>query len=69
MNNPWGLTRQEAAAMQAVTEQGCYKRAADAMNISPKTIAHHLTHARRRMGIESRIAAILEFDRQQRSQA
>lgn len=49
--NPWNLTPQQEATMDAICETGCIKLAARTLGISPKTIEAHVWRATERMGL------------------
>lgn len=64
--NPWNLTNRQAAAMDAMVQHGCAKRAADALGISIKTIEAHTAEAGLKMGRATRLAKYLQWDRWRR---
>jgi DNA-binding CsgD family transcriptional regulator len=67
--NPWGLTKREAEALRMFIVTGCEKRTADMMGISMKTVSTLVVRAKQRMGVGTRLHALIEFDRWQRSNA
>lgn len=70
--NPWNLTDRQAAAMDAMVQHGCAKRAADALGISIKTIKTieaHNAEASLKMGRAPRLVKYLQWDRWRRGAA
>ena len=65
--NPWGLTRGQASAVQAMVDHGCNKAAARSLSLSTKTIEAHLTEARLKMNETNRVRMALKWDRWARS--
>lgn len=66
MNNPWGLSAREAAAMTAVIEHGRSKGVARAMGINPKSAENLFRVARKKLGVISLVQAAVKWDRFQR---
>jgi DNA-binding NarL/FixJ family response regulator len=54
-----GLTRREAEVLRAVAHGATNADVARALVISPRTVAKHLEHAYRKLGVESRTAAAM----------
>lgn len=69
MSDPWNLTPQQIAALTAVAKVGCDKCAAESMGLSSKTVSQHVMAAKRRMHVKTRLLAVLEWDRYNRTSA
>lgn len=67
MSNPWKLSPQQGATLSALARLGSTKLAAREMQIAPKTIEQHVREAKRNMGIEHRVTAIVAWDRHTRA--
>lgn len=67
--NPWNLTPAETRVMRAYIEGGWTKGIAYDMGVSPKTIEAHTAHVRKKMGVQTMLAAALKFDRWEREGA
>jgi hypothetical protein len=63
----WTVTPAQAEVLTAMTEHGCHKGAARALNRGKKTVATHLYNARARMGARTPTLAVLTWDRLLRS--
>lgn len=62
--NPWNLTPQQSATMDAICKAGCHKAAAKALGLSIKTVEAHAQHAGESMGLHrDRLRKYLEWDR------
>ena len=66
--NPWNLPPQQCATLTALAEVGSSKLAAREMGISYKTVEQHIHEAKRNMGIEHRLTAVVAYDRWKRAQ-
>lgn len=66
--NPWHLTPQQCATLDALAKFGSSKLAGRELAISNKTIEQHIREAKRNMGIEHRVPAVVAWDRWARSQ-
>jgi FixJ family two-component response regulator len=63
-DNPWNLTPQQSATMDAVCTHGCQKTAAKALGLSIKTVEQHTWHAAQSMGLAgNRLRKYIEWDR------
>ena len=70
MSNPWNLTECQVDALSRTIEcAGREKVAADRMGVCRMTLTNRVRRAKEKMGVETRIAALLEFDRWKREQA
>ena len=65
--NPWGLTPRQCEVLAAVIETGCNKLASKALGLELRTTEAHLHAAYKRIGVGSRIVALVAFDRWNRS--
>ncbi len=61
--NPWNLTPQQCSTLFALAALGSTKLAARELAVAPKTIEQHVREAKRKMGIEHRVTAIVAWDR------
>jgi len=63
-DNPWNLTPQESATMDAICTHDSHKAAARALGLSIKTVEAHAQEAGVRMGMGgSRLRKYIEWDR------
>lgn len=63
-DNPWNLTPQEAATMDAICTHDSHKAAAKALGLSTKTVEAHAQRAGENMGFPgSRLRKYIEWDR------
>jgi hypothetical protein len=63
VENPWRISRGQAAALDAVIKTGCHKLAARELDISVAAVEEHIQRARVKMGTNGRILHILQWDR------
>lgn len=61
--NPWNLTPQQAAVMDAVCIHGCQKAAAKVLGLSIKTVEAHAQHAGESMGMDGKLLKYIHWDR------
>jgi DNA-binding NarL/FixJ family response regulator len=61
--NPWRLTPRQCAVLRALTEVGTVNGAAARLGLSSYTAEDHLRLAKRAMGVDNTIRAVLEWDR------
>lgn len=66
--NPWKLTNQEVATMNALIQHGKGKTAARAMGISHRTVEVYFCAIRKKMGVSSLVQAAVKWDRHLRGQ-
>lgn len=70
MENPWGLTKLEAEAIDALCRHGCYKGAAREIGVNVDRIYLRMRSVREKMpNGPSRMLCILTWDRWRRSHA
>ena len=65
MNNPWKLTEAQANILGLLAKVGCDKLAARQLGVSSRTVETHVRNARKRMGIATRVVAVVVWDRWQ----
>lgn len=66
--NPWGITKAEAAALDAIIATGSAKGAAQQLHRSVKTICTHRDNARSKMhGNVRQLACLIQWDRWRRA--
>lgn len=56
--NPAGLTRRQTEVLQLLAEQLTYRGIADRLRISIKTVDHHVTAVRNKLGVDTREDAV-----------
>lgn len=67
--NPWGLTPYQVFVMESmIANDGENGTTARTLRLSPKTTSTHMTRIIEKMGVRTKIAAILTFDRWNREQ-
>jgi DNA-binding NarL/FixJ family response regulator len=62
-NNPWKLTHAECTTLDVLAETGCGKLAAEMMSVSHRTVENSLAVIKRKMGVSTRLLAVLMWDR------
>ncbi len=68
-HNPWNLSDREAEVLAALVKHGSSKVVAKEFGLSHRTIEHHVSAAKFRMGVEHRTQAIIAWDRYKRGAA
>jgi len=66
-NNQWDISQAEAAALDALILMGSEQLAADALGVSVKTVSAQVSRAKVRMGMKTRLLALIAWDRRTRS--
>lgn len=61
--NPWRITPAEERTLNKVIEAGGGRKAADALGLSPKTIEAQLAVIKKKMGRQSRLHVLIDWDR------
>src|SRR5690606_41564629 len=61
--NPAGLTRRQTEVLRLLAHGLTYRQIADRMYISAKTVDHHVTAIRAKLGVSSREEAVTEASR------
>ena len=61
--NPWRLSYGQCAVLDALVVYGSNEAAARVLGISKQTVSGHLERAIFRMGVSTRLLAVLEWDR------
>lgn len=64
--NHWGLTSREVEVIEVMMRADTNKEIGRELCLSPRTVEHHMAAIRRKMGVSSRIAVALKWDRAQR---
>jgi DNA-binding CsgD family transcriptional regulator len=69
VSNPWNLTAREAQilCMLAAASDCNSKRAARALGLSHRTVETYVQRACGKMGVPTRMAAVLKWDREHRA--
>jgi DNA-binding CsgD family transcriptional regulator len=68
VNNPWNLPKRMAEVLDTLAKQGAgsSKVTARLMGLSHRTVEVYVLRARAQMGVGTRMAAVLEWDRANR---
>lgn len=61
--NPWRLPYGQCAVLDALVLYGSNQEVARVLRISKKTVSCHIELAKHRMGVGTRMLAVLEWDR------
>lgn len=60
-HNPWGLTPSEVDVMDALVACDGQKQAADKLGLALRTVEHHASEARRKMGTRGHYQHLLKW--------
>lgn len=62
----WGLTKGQMHILDTIVQEGNIRAAAAKLNVSSSTVEEQLRRARKRMGVETNIEAVIAWDRAKR---
>lgn len=66
--NPWGISKSEGAALDAIIATGSHKGAARRLHLSDRTVENHSQAARKKLAMHGRTQLYLvEWDRWRRA--
>lgn len=68
MSNPWSLPPREAQVMTCLANKGAEKVVAAELGIAAGTVKELVARAKKRIGAQTRLTAVIQWDRWQREQ-